>query len=287
MRRSDEEVTMDEERSLIRRAAMPGAVLVLAVGVAFGLYRLFGPQPPAAPPQAGARAVPAPAPPPESVAKFPLPGESPEAAMAAPAEAPADARAAFERDVAGLADPATFGRFFELATLVRRLVSTVDNIASDELPLRARAVLPMRGAFVVAKGADGPTIDASNARRYEPFVKLVESIDTRRAVEVYVAHYRLFQGEYRGQGSPNRYFNDRVVAAIDHLLATPDVKGPIRLVQPKVLYRYADPELEALSAGQKALLRMGPENAARIKAKLRAVRAEIARQGRTGPGGSR
>jgi hypothetical protein len=207
--------------------------------------------------------------------------------MAAPAEAPADARAAFERDVAGLADPATFGRFFELATLVRRLVSTVDNIASDELPLRARAVLPMRGAFVVAKGADGPTIDASNARRYEPFVKLVESIDTRRAVEVYVAHYRLFQGEYRGQGSPNRYFNDRVVAAIDHLLATPDVKGPIRLVQPKVLYRYADPELEALSAGQKALLRMGPENAARIKAKLRAVRAEIARQGRTGPGGSR
>ena len=50
---------------------------------------------------------------------------------------------------------------------------------------------------------------------------------------------------------------------IDHLLATPEIEGPIRLVQPKVLYEFADPELEARSAGQKLLLRMGAANAAR------------------------
>ena len=49
-----------------------------------------------------------------------------------------------------------------------------------------------------------------------------------------------------------------------------------RLTQPKVLYEFEDPQLEALSAGQKAMLRLGPDNARRVKAKLRALRAEIA-----------
>lgn len=275
---------MSDDRSLIRRIALPAIVLLMAAAVGFGLYRLFGPTEPPPRPRADvpAATTATTAPPvdqPGPVAAFPLPGEPPEAAMTAPAQAPAEAMAAFERDLAGLVDPGALARFFEPATLVRRLVSTVDNLASDQLPLRARLVLPIGGAFAVSTGADGPVIDPANARRYQPFVALLESIDTRRAVGLYVTHYRLFQGEYRGQGSPNRYFNDRLVAAIDHLLATPDVRGPIRLVQPKVLYRFADPELEALSAGQKALLRTGPDNAARIKARLRAVRAEIARQG--------
>ena len=52
------------------------------------------------------------------------------------------------------------------------------------------------------------------------------------------------------------------------MLATPDVSGPIRLIKPEAFYLFADEDLESLSAGQKVLLRMGPENAARIKAKL-------------------
>jgi len=71
------------------------------------------------------------------------------------------------------------------------------------------------------------------------------------------------------------YFNDRLVQVIDNLLATPDVKGPIRLVQPKVFYQYADASLENLSAGQKLLLRMGSANEATIKDKLRQLRADI------------
>ncbi|HKO66785.1 MAG TPA: DUF3014 domain-containing protein, partial [Burkholderiaceae bacterium] len=56
----------------------------------------------------------------------------------------------------------------------------------------------------------------------------------------------------------------------------PDVKAPIVLVQPKVLHQYADPELEALSAGQKAMIRVGPDNASVLKAKLREIRYRVA-----------
>jgi hypothetical protein len=185
--------------------------------------------------------------------------------------------AAFERDVAGLADAATIERFVGLAALVRRAVSTVDNLAADTLPLQARLIRPIGGPFEVRRDGEGFVLEPSNAARYEPFVRAFEVLDTRRAVEVYVRHYRLFQGELRGQGSPQRYFNDRLVAAIDHLLATPEPTGPIRLVQPKVQYRFADPALESLSAGQKALIRMGPPQAARVKATLRQLRVELTR----------
>ena len=43
---------------------------------------------------------------------------------------------------------------------------------------------------------------------------------------------------------------------------------PYRLVKPEAVYQFADEELESLSAGQKILLRMGSENAARVKSKL-------------------
>jgi len=62
---------------------------------------------------------------------------------------------------------------------------------------------------------------------------------------------------------------------IDHMLATPEVSEPILLVRPKVYYLYADPDLEALSAGRKILIRTGTENAARIKAILSAFRVEL------------
>jgi hypothetical protein len=74
------------------------------------------------------------------------------------------------------------------------------------------------------------------------------------------------------------YFNDRMVQAIDSLLATPDVQGPIALVRPKVFYQFADPKLEALPAGQKLLIRMGAQNASLIKSKLQQFRAAITAQ---------
>jgi len=77
-------------------------------------------------------------------------------------------------------------------------------------------------------------------------------------------------------GYPDGYFNDRAVAVIDQLLATPQPAEPVRLVRPHVLYEFADPKLEALSSGQKLLIRMGPDNAARVKTVLAELRTRIA-----------
>ena len=96
-------------------------------------------------------------------------------------------------------------------------------------------------------------------------------------VATYTRHYPLFQEAYESLGHPPEYFNDRLIEVIDHLLAAPELRGPIALARPNVQYEFADPALEARSAGQKALIRMGSDNPKIVKDKLRELRAELTR----------
>jgi hypothetical protein len=104
----------------------------------------------------------------------------------------------------------------------------------------------------------------------------MEMADLEFIVATYRRFYPLLQESYLRLGYPDGYFNDRVVAVIDQLLATPEPEGPIRLARPHVLYEFADAELEALSSGQKLLLRMGRDHTARIKQVLSSLRTLIA-----------
>ena len=106
----------------------------------------------------------------------------------------------------------------------------------------------------------------------------MSSADPKALAAVYFRLYPLFQQAYENLGYPGKYFNDRLVQAIDSMLATPDVQGPVTLVRPKVFYQFADSSLESLPAGQKLLIRMGPQNASVIKAKLQQFRAAITAQ---------
>jgi hypothetical protein len=90
-----------------------------------------------------------------------------------------------------------------------------------------------------------------------------------------VESYPLFQRAYLELGFPSGNFNDRLIEAIDDLLDAPEIAGPVKLLQPKVLYQFADPDLEARSAGQKIMMRMGSGNAAKVKAKLREIRHQL------------
>jgi len=163
---------------------------------------------------------------------------------------------------------------------VRHVAATVDNIPRQKIAQRLLPVKPMPGTFAVTGSGESLAIAPSNSARYTPFMRLVARIDSEKAVAIYLRFYPLFQQAYKELGYPRNYFNDRAIEAIDHLLATPDVKGPIRLARPKVLYEYAAPELESRSAGQKILMRMGAANAAKAKAKLREIRAELLKRQR-------
>jgi hypothetical protein len=165
--------------------------------------------------------------------------------------------------------------WFHTDAMVKRFVATIDNVPRQSVATKVRSLQPVAGRFETARDGDTITIAAGNAARYTPYVQVLERVDAKQLAGVYLRFYPLFQEAYEELGYPNAYFNDRLVQAIDHLLATPEIAGTLALTQPKVQYEFADPQLEALSAGQKAMLRMGPDNARRVKAKLRALRAEV------------
>lgn len=172
-----------------------------------------------------------------------------------------------------------FAELFHADGIVRRFVATVDNLPRAKVAARHRPVRPLTDTFR-ADGEDGGpyTVSEDNYARYAAYVGLIEKLDPDRVAAVYVRLYPLFQTAYEELGYPDGYFNDRLVEAIDNMLAAPDVPGPIELVRPNVVFEFADPLLEARSAGQKLMLRIGPANASRVKAKLRELRSRIADQ---------
>lgn len=159
--------------------------------------------------------------------------------------------------------------------LVRRIVATVDSLDSAPPPLKWRPVQRVEGRPVVARNGDALILSVENDDRYDAYVSALEAANTQVLVKVYRRYYPLFQRAYEELGYPDRYFNDRVVQIIDHLLGTPSVAPPIALVQPKALYQFADPRLEELSWGRKLLIRIGQTHAETVKGKLGEIRTAI------------
>jgi hypothetical protein len=253
------------------------AILIFGVGIfALIFYHAWqrmraSPTPQPAPPSAASPA----APPAKPEIRFPIGAEPPEK----PLPALDDSDATVAEALGDMWDAKTLAELLHLGQFIRRAVATIDSLPRAKLALRLMPVKPAAGPFLVSGTDDRLTTNPGNAARYAPYVRLAESMDAKRVVAVYARFYPLFQQAYQELGFPDGYFNDRLVEVIDHLLAAPEIGTPPRLVRPKVFYLYEDPELEARSAGQKILMRIGTDNATRIKAKLRELRGELTRSG--------
>jgi len=178
--------------------------------------------------------------------------------------------------IAGLFHSSTLPDLIYPTRLAQRFVATVDNLPREQVAATVRVLKPPAGAIKVRGEEPALSLAPENAARYADYLKLLAALDSAQAVALYRHFYPLLQQAYDELGYPGHYFNDRLVEVIDHLLATPDVADPVPLIHPSVMYKFADPRIEGRSAGQKALIRLGPDNAAQVKAKLREIRALIA-----------
>jgi hypothetical protein len=160
--------------------------------------------------------------------------------------------------------------------LVRRFVTSVDNIASGVSPQAQLEFLrPAEGFEVDEKGGEIFVIDPSSYRRYDLPAQVFASFDTAGTVALYSELKPLMDEAYAEIGPRGRSFDDRLDAAFDQLLAVPVLKGPVRVNQLVVTYAWADEELEQMSSAQRHLLRMGPENVSLIQSKLEELRAAL------------
>lgn len=238
--------------------AVAVAVAAAAVYAYYALYSSLTP-PRVETPTLAAPAAPAPAPAPLAEVST-----APDVAPAASLPTLDNSDALLREKLVDLMGRVPFSELVLPVALVRRIVATVDNLPRETAPRRVIPLAPVPGAY-----------EPGNYDRYAPYVRVIEAIDEKALVADYARAYPLFQQAYEELGYPGKQFNDRLIQAIDDLLAAPELDAPLDLIRPRVVYEFASPDLETRSAGQKIMLRMGPQNAARVKAKLLLIRREI------------
>ncbi len=166
----------------------------------------------------------------------------------------------------------------QTSDLMRKFVLLADQIAKGKLPRKVFSFWAPEKPFEV-KGSDGKlVIDPEGYHRYDLLAEVVDAIDIELAWRLYLLARPLAREAFAEIAPQGKQFDQTLLAATEHLLSTPQPRGEIALVKPSVMYKFADPRLESLSAAQKQLLRMGPVNATIIKHKLGILRGYLLKE---------
>lgn len=163
--------------------------------------------------------------------------------------------------------------------LLQRFVVSVTNLANDEMAPNHQLLTPPEQTFRVYSQAGKQWIDAASYKRYTPYVNMLESFESEALLGMYDIYKGDIQDKYAEIGDSDKNFNEVVLDAIDQLLDTPEVPVPVEVYTDSVTYKYTDPRLENLNEPQKQLLRTGPDNMRRIKAKLREIKVLLEENG--------
>lgn len=160
--------------------------------------------------------------------------------------------------------------------VIRKFVVFVDNVADSNLPqLEYPVRRPSQGMAVRELDENLFEMQSVSYQRYTPIIDGLVALNPERALEIYEVMKPLFQEANRELGYPDRNFDDTLVRAIDTVLSARTAEGPFQLIKPKVMYIYADSEIEGLNPVEKQLLRLGPQNAEKLKLTLRQYRERL------------
>jgi hypothetical protein len=178
------------------------------------------------------------------------------------------------RAMAGVFGADVLAEYLVKTEVISRIVVTVDSLTSRQVPVQINPVKPAEDTFIADVEGDRVTMSDQNFARYDGHVELMQNVGSDTLVALYKHYSPLFQQAWEENGGEGS-FHERLIEVIDHLLSTPDVPGPVYLTKPEAVYVFEDSELEAMSAGQKILVRMGSVNASVVKGELSEVRGKL------------
>lgn len=174
-----------------------------------------------------------------------------------------------------IANTPVVGRLLVDDNLLQRFVVTVTNLADEDVAPNHQLLTPPEQNFRVYQQAGREWIDAASYKRYTPYVDALETMSNDQLVELYNNYLPDISEVYAEISGPSDDFTDTLVEALNVLLDTPEIPTPVEVYSDSVMYKYKDERIEALSLPQKQLLRMGPDNMRRVKAKLRELKEQL------------
>ncbi len=159
--------------------------------------------------------------------------------------------------------------------LVQRGAALADTLSRGILVHKALPLPKPKGEFSVQESNGALTIDPASYQRYDPYAQAIEEMDTETLVATFHRFRPLLEQAYAELGYDAEDLDNALIRALDGILATPRLETPPEVVKAVKSYKYVDPSLEQRSTLQKQLLRMGPDNVARIQSQARALRTAL------------
>lgn len=152
--------------------------------------------------------------------------------------------------------------------LVRRFVAAVVNVSEGTSPApHLRFLTPTEG-FRVRSTTLGTFVDPASYRRYDGATETFVSLDSAGCARLYREIHPLLDAAYAEQGYPGRTFDETLARAVANILSVRFPDAPLAVRLKVTTYELEDPALEGSSALTRHLLRLGPENLARVQSKL-------------------
>ena len=164
---------------------------------------------------------------------------------------------------AGWSKAPTYARLLQQLSL-RHLVAAMQLVAAGESPKPALPFLSVSGPFIVREAGRATQerrfMTNTSFARYDVLGKMIGSIDAGAAGDAYAQLRPFCEAAFSEVGRPGQRFADQLTAAVRRIVNVRFPEGEVELVPRGAVYAYADPSLEALSAAEKQVLRMGATN---------------------------
>jgi hypothetical protein len=168
-----------------------------------------------------------------------------------------------------------FSHWIKTDDLIRRTASYLDGLSNGVILAKVFPLTPPVGKFATHK-SDGTTwLNAGNYERYDSTISAITSLNMASMAKMFHFTRPLLESAFSEMGYNPRQMDGIILQAIDIILATPIIVEPIKLTRESVVYKFADPALEALLPMQKQLLRTGPENTQRLQKQALALREAL------------
>ena len=137
--------------------------------------------------------------------------------------------------------------------LSTRVVAIVDALAEGSVPRTAASVVATKRPFLVREHHGGFVVASGTSRRFDVLVAALTSVDPADVAALLGEIAPELEAAWTDRGGPG-WFEDRLRAAVDHLLAVRVPTGPLEVERRARYYEWADDDLRVASPAQKALL---------------------------------
>ena len=165
--------------------------------------------------------------------------------------------------------------------IVRRFVVFTDNFSQGLLAYEHSSFVQPKVKFsvdeqsVTNQGQENTwQWDNETSKRFDLYVDLLRSVDSSTLVNAYFEAKPLIDEAYAELGY-DEDFTHTLQDAITRVLDMELPKSALEITRTSVMYKYKDPQIEALADSDKLLLRIGKENLLIIKSVLLEINEKL------------